>query len=220
MARSRHIGTDTLPEIVPVFSVSGAILLAGGTLPLMAFEPRFLALVDDVLGAGRLFGLVQPRDDNKGNVPGLFDTGCLARITAFGETPDGRYLITASGMCRFRVVGEAAAGRDGYRRVQADYAPYRQDLNGGDGEPIDRRSLLTIIRTYFSGLGMAADLPALEKASDSELSIRLAMACPFSPTEKQALLEAPSHLERCRLMTAMIQRELLEESGASSTTIH
>lgn len=215
MMTDRPLRLEELPRDVPVFAVSGAILLPRGTSPFMVFEPRYLAMVDDALGAGRMFGLIQPRDDRSGSVSGLYDVGCLARITAFGETGDGRYLITALGLCRFRPTGEVE-GRAGYRRVRADYRPYAADLDGSDKGPVDRRALLSIVRAYLGGLGMTADIAQLEKADDADLAVRLAMACPFAPAEKQALLEAVDHAERCRLMTSMIQRELLNEGGGSS----
>jgi Lon protease-like protein len=215
MQADRPLRIDDLPRDPPVFAVSGAIILPKGTSPFMVFEPRYLAMVDDALGAGRLFALVQPREGGAGAVPGLHDVGTLARITAFGETGDGRYLITAAGICRFRLAGETA-GRGGYRRVVADYRPYAGDLAGTDTGPVDRRALLGIVRAYLGGLGMSADIAQLEKADDADLSVRLAMACPFAPAEKQALLEAVSHADRCRLMTTLIQRELLNEGGGSS----
>ena len=211
----RPLRLDELPKDLPVFAVSGAILLPKGSSPFMVFEPRYLAMVDDALGAGRMFALVQPRDGKDGMVSGLYDIGCLARITAFGETGDGRYLITAAGLCRFRLTGEIE-GRAGYRRVRTDYRPFAADLDGSDIGPIERRPLLAIVRAYLGGLGMAADIAQLEKADDADLTVRLAMACPFAPGEKQALLEASSHAERCRLMTALIQKELLNEGGGSS----
>jgi Lon protease-like protein len=218
MAKGRLSDMGDLPASLPVFAIAGAILLPTGTMPLMVFEPRYLAMTDDALGAGRLFALIQPREDKKGVAPGLYDTGCLARITSFGETNDGRYLITTLGLCRFKVAGEQD-GRAGYRRVIPDYTPYAADLAGSDKGPVDRAPLLSIMRAYLAGLGMGADLVRLENADDVELSVRLAMACPFSPAEKQALLEAPTHAERCRMMTEMIQRELLSDR-ASSSSIH
>ncbi|OAN50310.1 ATP-dependent protease [Paramagnetospirillum marisnigri] len=215
MTLPRGMQSQDLPGAVPVFAVAGAILLPGGSMPLMVFEPRYLALVDDALGAGRLLALVQPREDEGGTVPGLHEVGTLGRITAFGETGDGRYLITVAGVCRFRVKAEAE-GRAGYRRVRPDFLAYLDDLAGGDKGPVDRRALLAIVHTYLAGLGMATDLAQLEKADDADLTTRLAMACPFSPDEKQVLLEAVNHAERCRLMTAMIQKELLMESSGSS----
>ena len=86
MTIPRRMRSDALPPVVPVFAISGAILLPGGTMPLMVFEPRYLALTDDALGAGRLFALIQPREEQDGVAPGLHDVGCLGRITAFGET--------------------------------------------------------------------------------------------------------------------------------------
>ncbi|MCA1907412.1 MAG: LON peptidase substrate-binding domain-containing protein, partial [Magnetospirillum sp.] len=118
-----------LPSVLPVFAVPGALLLPGGRLPLTVFEPRYLALTDDVLGAGRLLALVQPTASGDGPAPGLYSVGTLGRVVAFGETGDGRYLITCQGITRFRVAGETE-GKSGYRRVLADYAPFAADLAG------------------------------------------------------------------------------------------
>ncbi|MBX9633501.1 MAG: LON peptidase substrate-binding domain-containing protein, partial [Magnetospirillum sp.] len=129
-----------LPRVLPVFAISGVLLLPGGRLPLTVFEPRYLALTDDALGAGRLFGLVQPAPDKvpDGPVPGLYSVGTLARITAFGETGDGRYLITSLGLSRFRLAGEVE-GRSGYRRVLAEYGPFSGDAAPQPGPSVDRR---------------------------------------------------------------------------------
>ena len=209
------------PSVVPIFAVPGAILLPGGRVPLVVFEPRYLALIDDALGAGRIFGLVQPWEGGTGDTtppaPGLHAVGTLARIAAFGETGDGRYLITALGLSRFRLVEERES-RSGYRRVAVDYGPFRSDLVEANVELPDRERLLGLIRAHLSGIGLGGELDPLETLKDAELADRMAMACPFSSIEKQALLEAPTHLERCQLMIAMIQRELLAEGGGS--TIH
>lgn len=211
--------TVELPRILPVFALSGVLLLPGGRLPLTVFEPRYLALTDAALGAGRMFALVQPVPEDKPArnaapeaVAGLYATGTLARITAFGETGDGRYLITATGVTRFRLAGEVE-GRAGYRRVVAEYGPYATDLLNGAEPPIDRRRLMTAVGTYLTRQGVALDLPKLEGAADGELVTALAMAAPLSPEEKQALLEAPNLADRANLMTAMFEMALLAETG-------
>lgn len=214
MARA---GLPPLPAVVPVFAVPGTILLPGGALPLIVFEPRYLALIDDCLGEGRMLALVQPRTEPGGPVSGLHGVGCVGRVTTFVETGDGRYLVTVTGMARFRLCGESE-GHAGYRRVIADYSPFATDLTARDETPIDRQPLLAVLRRYMTGHGMGADLAELEKADDTELTVRLAMACPFTPDEKQALLEAADNAERCRLMTSLIQKELLTE--CVSTSIH
>lgn len=203
-----------LPRILPVFALSGALLLPGARLPFTVFEPRYLAMVDAALGAGRLFALVQPAPETvaPGAVPGLYGVGTLARITAFGEAGDGRYLITATGLARFRLAGEAE-GRDGYRRVVAEYNPFLADFKPVEEASIDRRRLMAAVGTYLSRQGVALDLPKLEAAPDAELVTALAMAAPLSPEEKQALLEAPTLGDRAALMTAMFEMALLADAG-------
>ncbi|MBC7952072.1 MAG: LON peptidase substrate-binding domain-containing protein [Rhodospirillaceae bacterium] len=207
------------PRVVPVFAISGVLLLPGGRLPLTVFEPRYLALTDDALGAGRLFALVQPAPNTVTDtvVPGLYSVGTLARISAFGETGDGRYIITALGIARFRLAGEVE-GRSGYRRVLAEYGPFAADSLPQIGPAVDRRRLVGAVSAYLSRQGLSTDLAKLESAPDTELVTALAMASPLSPEEKQALLEAPTTLERARLMTAMFEMALLAEAG--DTIVH
>ena len=78
----------SFPTVVPVFAVPGTILLPGGRVPLVVFEPRYLAMVDDALGAGRLFGLVQPFDAGGDPVTGLHPVGTLSRIAAWARSCD------------------------------------------------------------------------------------------------------------------------------------
>ncbi len=208
---------ESLPDVVPVFAVPGAILLPGGHLPLIVFEPRYIALVDDALGAGRLFGLVQPHDGISRPAEGLHPVGTLARISAFGETGDGRYLITASGLCRFRVTGETE-GRGGYRRVAVDYAPYDYDFENRPVTLPEGDRLMALVRARLGDLGLDTDIEALGVLPDGELTDRMAMVCPFPAEDKQVLLEAPTQAERCRLMIGIIQRELLDRGGSS--TLH
>ncbi len=193
-----------LPGTLPVFAVSGALLLPGTRLPLTVFEPRYLALVDDALGAGRMFALVQPRDDG-----GLEAVGTAARIVAFGETGDGRYLITALGVSRFRSAG-VAGGRAGYVRVVADYAPYAADLEP-DGAVVDRHRLTNAVGHYLARHGVSMDAGRMEGASDPELVSAVAMAAPLQPAEKQALLEAADTVARARLMIGLFEMALLTE---------
>lgn len=202
----------SLPSVLPVFAVPGALLLPGGRLPLTVFEPRYLAMTDDALGAGRLLALVQPTASGDGPAPGLYSVGTLGRIVAFGETGDGRYLITCQGITRFRVTGEAE-GKSGYRRVVADYAPFAADLTGEPDPVFDRRRLVGAVTACLAQNGLASDLAKLDSANDRDLITTLAMAAPLSPEEKQALLEVPSLGERARMMIAIFEMAVLSEAG-------
>ena len=52
---------DELPSEIPIFPLLGALLLPNGQLPLNIFEPRYVALIEDALGADRYLGMISPR---------------------------------------------------------------------------------------------------------------------------------------------------------------
>lgn len=194
-----------LPTVIPVFPLPEVLLLPGGMLPLNIFEPRYLAMVKAVLGADRMIGMVQPQpaEGPAGN-PALYVTGCAGRIARFEEAPDGRYLISLMGVCRFDIAGELAPC-DGYRRVQADWSRYGCDL---DAEPLcclDRSRLFPALRGYFKLHGIDADWDMLGGAPDERLVTCLSMICPFCASEKQALLEAAGMEERAEILTTLVE---------------
>ncbi len=207
-----------LPTVLPVFAVSGALLLPNARISLTVFEPRYLAMTDDALGQGRLFALVQPQAEGAlaqaTTVAGLRNVGIAARIVAFGEASEGRYLITALGLNRFRLSGEEE-GRQGYRRVSADYSQFLHDRQPENQTGLDREKLMSSVVGYMSHRGIGIDTSKLSAIGDAELVNTLAMAAPLSPEEKQALLESPTVLDRARLMGAMFEMALLSETGGS-----
>ena len=203
-----HPAFEDLPAEIPVFPLPGALLLPGGRLPLNIFEPRYLAMVEDALGAGRTFGMIQPEPGaaRVENGPGLYRIGCLGRLSSFAETEDGRFLITLTGEIRFRQDAELPMRR-GYRRVRADYAPFRADLEPWEQQPLllDRAGLLGALRAYFRARGLEANWEAVEQTSDSMLVLTLCMVCPFEVREKQALLEACTPQDRAAMLIALLQ---------------
>jgi Lon protease-like protein len=195
---------EDLPRIVPVFPLTGVLLLPRGRLPLNIFERRYLAMFDDALAGDRMVGMIQPSDPESGSpTPQLFPIGCAGRITSFSETGDGRYLVALDGVARFRVVEELPP-HHGYRRVVADWSPYAGDLLEEEFT-IDRRRLIDRLQGYFRVHGLSANWNAIEGAPDERLLTSLAMICPFEPGEKQALLEAGCLSERARLMMTLLE---------------
>ena len=204
---SFHPRADQLPAEFPVFPLAGALLLPRGKLPLNIFEPRYLAMTEDALAAGRMFGMVQPDCSlPKGKTgPALFRVGCLGRLSSFSETDDGRFLITLVGVTRFEI-GQEIGLRRGYRRVCAEYARFQSDLDLSP-RPIglDREELLGELRTYFSRHGLDANWDAIHRMPDDTLVSTLSMVCPFETLEKQALLEAETEADRARVLLALLK---------------
>jgi Lon protease-like protein len=197
---------EELPEEIPIFPLAGVLLLPRGTLPLNIFEPRYLAMTRAALAAPqRIIGMIQPLPNAaSGNRPAVFRTGCGGRLTEFSETRDGRYLISLAGLIRFDVRREGEMDAGGFRRVDADFTPYRDDL-APDPAEIDRDRLLAAVRRYFQGRGLDIDWDVVQQTPDERLVSSLAMGCPFEPNEKQALLEAPDLTRRTEILTALME---------------
>ena len=197
---------EALPEVFPVFPLTGALLLPGGQLPLNIFEPRYLAMTEDALANGRMFGMIQP-DRTKpalNHGPSLFRVGCLGRLTSFAETDDGRFLITLTGLSRFDIVEEVEMQR-GYRRVHGNFRRFAADLQPQHLEGFDRPGLADALREYFAHRGFDANWKAIDAMEDEALITSLAMVCPFEPLEKQALLEASSLADRALTLRALLR---------------
>lgn len=194
-----------LPDTIPVFPLPGALLLPRSRLPLHIFEPRYLAMLDDVLKTStRLIGMVQPYDgpDKSGK---LHSIGCAGRLTAFSETEDGRYMVTLSGVSRFRIEAEVE-GFSPYRRCRVDWAGFERDMGAVERDnEFDRDAFMTLLGRYFDDQGLKTDWESLGEAEDELLINSLSMLCPFEPEDKQALLEAPSLSTRRETLVTLIE---------------
>jgi len=199
-----------LPEIIPVFPLPGALLLPRSRLPLHLFEPRYLAMLDDTLKTpGRLIGMVQPNKvPGRDGGTGLHTIGCVGRVTQFSETEDGRYMITLSGLSRFRVV-EEVEGFTPYRRAKVSWSGFERDMGPADSDPgFDRERFMNLLSRYFQARELQTDWESLREAEDELLINSLSMLLGFEPEDKQALLEAPSLSTRRETLVTLIEYTL------------
>ncbi|MGE0597635.1 MAG: LON peptidase substrate-binding domain-containing protein [Hyphomonadaceae bacterium] len=193
-----------LPPTIPLFPLAGAILFPRGGLPLNIFEPRYLNMVDDALAGERVIGMIQPAAaDAEVRAPALAEVGTAGRITSFSETEDGRYLITLTGISRFRVDRELPVGLP-YRQAMVTYDDFAQDLSPSRSR-IDRERLRNALRRYVDSRGYQTDWSAVDEAPSEALVNAVSTLCPFDPPEKQALLEARSLKERCAALIALLE---------------
>ena len=193
-----------LPKVIPVFPLDGALLLPGGRLPLNIFEPRYLNMVDDVMAGDRIIGMIQTRGGDKEH-PALAPVGCAGRITSYAESSDGRYLITLTGVCRFRPDKELPV-QTPYRQVTAEFEPYEGDLNPPSANGLlDRTMFFDVLRRYLDRRGLEIDWDSARSAPPDALINSLAMGLPFDNGEKQALLEAYSLADRRDALCALLQ---------------
>ena len=192
-----------LPDALPVFPLTGALLLPRGVLPLNIFEPRYLAMFRDAMKGSKAIGIIQPRDPESDPSP-LYDIGCAGRISDYRETGDGRIIVALTGVRRFNIVRELDVTTR-YRQVVADYDRFESDTD--EPSPVAaaaRAELETKLRTYLDERGLSADWEAVADADDESLVTTLSAVCPFEPVEKQALLEAADLPARAATLTALM----------------
>lgn len=202
---------EDLPATIPIFPLAGVLLLPGGHLPLNIFEPRYLQMVRDAMAGSKLIGMVQPTDPaTRQPEPPVYQVGCAGRISNFKETPDNRILITLTGERRF-TIDEELSRTTLYRQVRVSY----DDEPPADEAAVDRKRLLAGLKPFLERHGMKADWSSVEQAPTGPLVTTLAMACPFEPSEKQALLQAGSLAARAKLMTALIEMSLTQTGAAA-----
>ncbi|PIO98301.1 putative ATP-dependent protease [uncultured Pleomorphomonas sp.] len=220
VGNASYVGPADLPGELPLFPLKGVLLLPRGLLPLIVFEPRYLAMVDAALAGDRLIGIIQPRFDvedgiEEGSAP-LCEVGTVGRITAIAETGDGRYQMTLTGVCRFRLMGEEPAGLP-YRvgRIACDF-PVDFETRVGEDE-VDRAAFLAVFEAYLDANEMEADWDAVEKASTEALINTLSMMSPYGAAEKQALLEAPDLKTRAETLIAITEITLARAADAPTT---
>ncbi len=207
----RKFSLADLPETIPIFPLPGALLLPRARLPLNIFEPRYLAMLEDTLKTPhRLIGMVQPvvppeGQETSGAAVRLHRIGCAGRVTAFQETEDGRYLITLSGVSRFRL-GEKQEGFTPYLRADVDWSDFDRDLGRAEADPgFDRPEFLKVLARFFDTAQLSSDWDSLKEAGVELLINSLSILCPFEPEEKQALLEAPTLATRRETLVTLME---------------
>ena len=214
-----------IPAIVPIFPLQEALLLPRTQMPLNIFEDRYLAMIEHAMKNDRIIGMIQPApesedDEQDEDAPlSLQAVGCLGRISAFGETGDGRVLVTLAGICRFKMVREVAI-RIPFRMAEVDCEDFVEDLIEGFGEDdVDRQGVLDIFRAFLDANNMEADWDSVSKSSNEVLVNSLSMMSPYGIAEKQALLEAESLEMRAQTLIAITEMHLANEGGENPTTL-
>lgn len=214
------IQSSDLPDVLPIFPLPGALLLPRSRLPLHIFEPRYLQMLQDSLKTqDRLIGMVQPNPTpGREEGLGLYSIGCAGRVTQFSETEDGRYLITLTGVSRYRILQEMS-GFSPYRRCEVDWNGFEHDLSKSaeDDERFDRDQFLALLERFFATQKLSTDWDTLKQAENELLINSLSMLLEFQPEDKQALLEAPSLQTRRETLVMLIEYAL--RSGPNEETL-
>ena len=196
-----------LHKIIPIFPLSNFIIFPKTTVPLNIFEPRYLDMVNDSMKSNKFIGMIQPKVSINNKIDqGLFNVGCLGKITSFKETDDGRYLIELKGLIRFEVIKELKSNKK-YRECEINFEKFDHDLSEKkeDLKFKDLELIFKDLKSLFEKRGFVVNWKALQQQSLDETINALAMASPFSLEEKQILLEAQNLNIRKNIITDILK---------------
>lgn len=207
---------EKLPVSLPLFPLANAVVMPGCQLPLNIFEPRYLNLVFDALGAERLIGMIQIRPgDSDAKEAVLYTTGTAGRIMSFNETLDGRLLIVLAGVCRFDLEQEIPTTR-GYRRASVVWDRFLDDYDDNPPQHFPRARILELLREYFSVKKLETEWDSIERLDDLLLCNVLTGVLPFGVAERQALVDAVTLEERADKLTNLLEFEVANPMAGSA----
>ena len=214
---TKKVNYKDLPKVLPIFPLPGVIVLPYGNLPLNIFEPRYISMVEDVLGNNRMIGMIQPNPGSKKN-NGLYPIGCAAKIVSFSETSDNRYLIELRGIIRFKIFKEVSTIK-GYRNIIPKWIDFKDDLSK-NFQNINIDSLIKHLKKYFNNNNINVDSDEIQKIPADQIISAIPQICSFQNNEKQAILEAKTDEARIETIISLLRMNLLDENDNTSDTIN
>jgi ATP-dependent Lon protease len=111
------------PDVLPILPLRGVVVYPQTAVPLTVGQPRSIRLVDDVVAADKLVGLVAAVNPEL-ETPGpkdLYQVGVIATVHRLLRAPDGTVRLLVQGMDRFRL-GEFV-GEEPYLKAHVSLAP-------------------------------------------------------------------------------------------------
>ena len=194
-----------LPNIIPIFPLSGVIYFPKTTLPLNVFEPRYLALVNDCMKSNKYMGMIQ----SKKNSSDVYSVGCLGKITQSKKTKDGITLINLIGVTRFEIKSEIKNNKN-YREFEVSYDRFENDLDIETHRTDKMEKLSEKTKNFFKKNGLLLNWKEFENLGQDQRINTLAMIAPISNEEKQTILESDSVQSKTKILSEIIEFYLHE----------
>ncbi len=193
-------------EVLPQFPL-GTVLFPSMVLPLHVFEPRYRALVNDILDGDRSFGVVLIE---KGRDVGGDDQrsgyGTVARILEAEQFPDGRWAVIAVGMERFKVTEWLAD--DPYPRAAIERWPDDEYplIDAGEVDRVESKFRRCVALASEAGVDVGG-IP--DEFSDGAMAtMQMSTLLPVGSFDKQRLLGVSGAVERLVMLEKAIDETM------------
>jgi hypothetical protein len=202
---------------VPLFPLPNVVLFPKTLRPLHIFEPRYRAMIAEAISGEGLIGMMFLKDGWENQYdqnPPMESIGCLGRIIQHNQLPDGRYYITLLGISSFELISEIPS-----EPFRTGMIETREELSEEILSPLLFERLSNVVDEMVETLDLTRELSWIKESNlDHESLVHHWSAfLPFTPTEKQFLLESASiRIEAGRLYDLLLFRkfELLEDTSS------
>lgn len=204
--------------VVRLFPLPNLVLFPHVVQPLHVFEPRYRQMTADALAGDRLITLAllgAGWDENNESKPTLHPIACLARIVAFKELDDGRYILLVRGLSRIRILEEIASDKM-YRSARVELVDEVMVMPVQEAMAF-RRRLTELILPRFTG--SETERKQVEELLSGETPLGalcdvLCFQLPLPPERKQELLEETDVSLRARALIAALESIAIEGPAA------
>ncbi|MDQ7023997.1 MAG: endopeptidase La [Anaerolineae bacterium] len=199
-----------IPSEVPILPLRGLVVYPQTAIPLTVGQPRSVRLVDDVVNAERLVGLVTAHNPEQ-EKPGpdeVYRVGTLASIHRLFRAPDGTIRLLVQGLSRIRVT--EFTGEEPY--LKARILPYDEDLE------TDELQVEALVRTITEQFRALADLmpsiptelvsSALSVDDPLQLVYSVATYVRIDIEDSQKLLELDSVKDKLHFLLEILNKEV------------
>jgi Lon protease-like protein len=193
---------------LPLFPLD-VVLFPGMVLPLHVFEPRYRQMISECHEQDKPFGIVLARPDSTHLHEEPHSIGTSAEIRDLDKLPDGRFVLMAVGLQRFRILSH-------HRRKP--YLSGIVELYVDRAEPFDDLVFQTkmarnLFSTYLEMLLEAANEPDKDfsgtlPGNPEELSHFISYFLEIPNDQKQRFLEMTSTRQRLQEVIAILRREI------------
>ena len=201
--------SPVIPHNLPVMPIREAVLFPGIIQPLTIGRKRSLALVQDVVMGDRLFAVMAQKDSAEEEPPfaRIHQVGCAVRILKLVRLPDDNQTVIVQAIGRTRVERDTQTNPF----FRADLAPMPDVIEKGtelDALVVTARDLISRIIDLSPRIPQEALAVVASIESPGQLADFIAANLSIDLAQKQALLEESRVVERLRVATGLMQREI------------
>lgn len=176
-------------------------------LPLHVFEPRYRAMVHQILEDDQRFGVVMiERGTDTGGDDHRSNFGTIAKVVEAEEFPDGRWALATVGVERFKVTQWLPD--DPYPQAEIELWPDTTP-DGPDGQAFEQ-----VVSKFRRCMALTSEAgfdigPVPETLECGDLgTMQMAAMLPIGPFDKQQLLAVPDSVSRLASIDEAIDKTM------------